>query len=643
MLQSIRDRLVGWMLWVVIGAVAVPFAFWGIESFRTDGNADPVVAKVGSEKITEGMLRSAYDQHYRRMQELMGDSFRPELIDKKDFRRRVLDGLIENESLRQQSAAAGYQIPDSVLLESVRAIPAFQDGGTFSAERYRERLGEQGSSPERFESRMRESLVLEQLRDGVISTAFVTEADVAANYRVAAQERFLSYVEFDVARYQAAIAVGDDQVKSRYEERKTLYMAPERIKLAYVELSLDKLPKAGSPGDEALKAIYEAEKATRFSTPEERQARHILISFGADKQAAKKRIEGLLAKIKTGADFSGLAKSESADTGSKNDGGSLGWVKRGQMVKGFEEALYAMRKGEVSEPVETEFGWHLIRLDDLRPAATRGYDDKTVQAELLDLFQKREGEKHFQEQQEKIEQLAFENPTALDAVAKALNLEVQTTDWFSRGGGAGIAANAAVIQAAFSDDLIKNSENSKPIALAPGNVVVVRKAEYEAPRQKTLEEVSEQIRAELKGEGARAKAKTEVAAALAEAAAGKSLADVAKAAGGEFKSVGLVKRNQPDVDRQILAMLFRMPRPEAQKPRLQQVDLAGGKVAIIALSDVKDAELSAADEAEARRSRAGLRDAYAGQELNAYRAQIRNAIKVSINEKAAEDVEEAAP
>src|SRR6185312_16129466 len=164
--------------------------------------------------------------------------------------------------------------------------------------------------------------------------------------------------------------------------------------------------------------------------------------------------------------------------GSKDKGGDLGWIKRGQMVPQFEQAVFGMQKGEVSGPVETQYGYHVIKLDDVRPAAVRPFEDTSVKQELLELYQRKDAEKHFQEAQEKIEQLAFENPTSLDAVAKALNLEVKTTDWFGRAGGTGIAANNAVKTAAFSDEVFKANENSKPISVGTGDVVVVRKAEY---------------------------------------------------------------------------------------------------------------------------------------------------------------------
>lgn len=650
MLQQIRDRLVGWVLWLVLGPIIVTFAFWGIQSFRDTGGGEAVVATVGGklgghiggQKITQSQVRAAYEQRMRQMQQLMGENFRPEQFDQKHFRGLVLDDMVQEAALRLYGADAGYQTPDSLLLDAIQVIPAFQDNGKFSAEQYRGRLQQNGYSPERFESEMRNSLTIDQMRNGVVETAFVTDADVAAEYRLAAQQRSLSFAQFDAAHYASAVTVDEQQVQARYDERKAQFMTPERIKLAYIELSLDKMRKAADPGVEALKAIYETEKATRFSTAEEREARHILIALGADKVASKKHAEELAAKIKGGGDFAALARAESTDTGSKNQGGSLGWVKHGQMVKKFEETLFSMKKGEVSSPVETEFGWHLIKLDDVRPAATRPFDDKSVQDEVLALYQRKDAEKHFQDDQEKLEQLAFENPASLDAAGKALNLEIKTTDWFGRSAGAGIAATPAVNQAAFSDVVLKNNENSKPVSVATGDVVVFRKAEYEAPRQKAFAEVADQLRTQLKDEAAKAKAGAQAKSMLDALRGGAKLEDAAKKADVELKTVGLIKRDDKQIDRQIVSALFHLPHPDGVAPRFDLITLANGNVAVVALNEIKDGDLSAAPADEAKKLRQSLRDRDAGEEFNSFRSLVRDSIKVKLTKAAADTSEEAA-
>ena len=631
MLQEIRDRLTGWIVWAVVALIGVPFALWGVESFFT-GGSDPVVVKVGDQEITQSQFRAGYEQRYQQFQAMMGERFRPDMIDQNKFREAVLNDMTQESMMRQYVRKAGYYAGDSVLLKFLSSIPAFQKDGQFSTDAYRAALARQGQTPQGFEMQLRNSLEIDQLREAVLDTAFVTDADVADAYRVANQERGLSYAVLETAKYLPQVSVTDAQVQSRYDTDKSKYMAPERIKLAYVELSKDALPKGDVPSKDVLKVIYDAEKDSRFSTQEERKVSHILVTFGADKAAARKKIEEYAAKLKSGADFATLAKEVSDDSGSKAQGGDLGWIKRGGMMSDeFEKPLFALAKpGDVTEPVETKFGWHLIKLDAIKPAKTRPFDDPSVQSELVDLYSQRELQKRFQEQSDKLEQLAFENPASLDAVTKALNLEVKTTDWFTRAGGTGIAANDAVKQAAFSKEVASDGDNSKPITIAPGQVVVIRKADYEAPHQKPLSEVSDAVRNELMTEAARAKAQTEASQMAAAARAGQPVAQLATARGLTLKTPGLVRRDNTTEDHAIIDALFRLPLPKVDSVSATDIKLPNGDTAVVVLSEVKDAAWPATDPAAVARVQSQLRDALAGQEFGGYRKAIEKSVKVKV-------------
>lgn len=635
MLQNIRDRLTGPIVWVIIGIIAIPFAFWGIDTMRT-GGGDPTVAKVGDQKITQSQFRAGYDQRLAQLQQLMGENFRQEMFDQNRFRQAVLEDMVQETLLRQHVRDAGYRASDAVLFDTLREIPAFQENGKFSTEAYRNRLAMQGYSPARFEAQLRDSLVIDQMREGILASAFVTDAAVAQTARVEEQQRALEYAVFDPAKYLPKVTVDPAQAQARYEEQKARYQAPERIKVAYVELALDKLPPADKPDAEVLRVIYEADKATRFSTAEERKARHLLVHFGADKDAARKKLEELAGRIKSGADFATLASEQSDDPGSKAKGGDLGWVKRGQMLEAFESALFALDKGEMSEPVETEFGWHLIKLEDLREARVRPFDDADVQAELLALYRKRDAERRYQEMSEKLEQTAFESPSSLEPVAKALGTEVQTSEWFTRGAGEGIAQAPAVREAAFSDEVLKNDENSRPLNLGENRVAVIRKASYEAPRQKAFEEVAAQVTEELRNQQARARAQAEAADALAKVEAGQALAAVAREKGVEFKAPGLVRRTAADVDRGVLEALFTLPRPENGQARWKSVALASGAVAVLGSSAVQDATWPPESVEDAQRQKGRLQQALSGAEFAAYRADLQKRIDVTYVEQPAD-------
>ena len=634
MLQNIRDSLSGPVIWFIVGIIIIPFAFFGIETFRT-GGGDPTVAKVGDQKIKQSQFRAGYEQRMQQLQALMGENFRQDLIDQDRFRQTVLNDMVQESLLRQHVGTSGYRASDAMVFESIEAIPAFQEDGKFSSETYRSRLAAQGYSPTRFEQQLRDALVVDQMRAGILDSAFAPPAETEQSYRLDEQKRWLAYATFELARYLPQIQVEPAQVQARYDQQKVRFQSPERLRVAYVELALDQLSEAPAPAAEVLKVLYESDKATRFSTVEERHARHILVNFGADKQQARERIEGLADKIAKGADFGSLASSQSDDPGSKAKGGDLGWVRRGQMLEKFEQELFALGKGEVSAPVETEFGWHLIKLEDLHEARTKPFEDAEVQAELLRAYRQRDAERRYQELSEKIEQTAFESPNSLDPVAQASGLQVQTTDWFTRGEGAGIAAQAAVREAAFSEDVLKAGENSRPVAAGENRVVVLRKQEYEAPRQKPLEEVADAIRQELKTEGARAKAASEAADAMAAMVSGRPLEQVVTQKKAVLKAPGLIRRGATDVDRKILEALFHMARPIAGEPSRDKVTLANGDVVVIVSTAVEDGDWAAALHADRTRQTARLRESLAGAEFAAYRADLEKRIKVEIIEQPA--------
>lgn len=642
MLQTIRDRMTGPVLWGIIGVLIIPFAFFGVQSLQGGGGTDPTVAEVGGVKITQSQFQREYQERYQELARHMGPNFRADEVPREQLRADALKNLVEREVLKQYTRDTGYRVDDAGLRAWLEAMPYFQDNGRFSADRYKATLAGIGQSPEQFEALQRNQLPQEQLRDAVLESAFVTPREREAEWKLERQQRVFSYVKLEPARFQASVSVTDDQIKQRYEQKKDSYKAPERVKLAYVELALDELPKATAPGSEVLKAIYEAHKDALFSMPEQRRASHILIAFGADKDAAKKKADDLYARLKAGGDFAAAAKANSDDPGSKSKGGDLGWVKRGAMVPKFEAALFAMAKaGDVTEPVETQYGWHLIKLDELKPAQLQPFGDAAVQKQLLDVYQQQDAITRFNDMSAKLDQLSFENSASLDPVAKALGLTVKTTDWFTRKGGQDLASNQAVIAEAFAPALIQDGENSKPIRLDAQHLVVVRKAEYEAPRQLQLAEVSEPIRGELRDEAAKAKAQESAAALLKSVEGGQTFEAATKALGLSPASAGAVQRDNKDLPPALVDAAFKLPRPAAGKLGYGQTPLDNGDIAVIALSAVNDPQLQSTDKDSIESSATQLRNARAGAEFTAYREALKKQVKVEV--KAAPVTSDAEP
>jgi peptidyl-prolyl cis-trans isomerase D len=386
MLQTIRDRMHGPILWGIIAVFVVSLGLFGVQSLQGNNGTDPTVADVGGVKITQSQFQREYQQSYQELAQHMGPNFRADLVPRDKLREDALKTLIQREVLQQYTRDTGYRVDDAGLRAWLEAMPYFQDKGHFSAERYKAMLSGEGRSPEQYEAMLRSELPQEQLRDVVLQSAFVTPREREAAWKLDHQQRVFSYVKFEPAKYQAAVTISDDQVKQRYEQKKDSYKAQERVKLAYVELALEDLPKATAPGTEVLKAIYEKHKDALFHTDEQRRVSHILIAFGADKDAAKKKADDLYAKLKAGGDFAAAAKANSDDPATRSKGGDLGMIKRGNMPPKFDAALFGMDKaGDIAGPVETQYGWHLIKLDELKPAQTLPFDDAGVQRQLLDL------------------------------------------------------------------------------------------------------------------------------------------------------------------------------------------------------------------------------------------------------------------
>lgn len=638
MMQQIRDSLNGPVIvGVLLLIIGIPFAFSGIEGYF-QANANPAVAEVGDVEITGDQLRRETDQRYRQIQQLLGENFRADQINMQRMRESVLQDMVQESLLRQQAKSSGFRAGDTALRNYLSVVPAFQDNGKFSSQRYKELLAQNGLTTDGFEAQQRDSLIVEQLRDVVLGSAVVTVDDAKLALKISKQERDFQYLQFDPAKHLADIEVTAEQLAQRYEARKASLQAPERIKVAYIELAQSKLPRAAAPSADILKTLYEAEKGARFSSPETRRASHILINFGADKEAARKKAGELSVQLKSGANFADIAKTVSDDPGSKTKGGDLGIVKRGDglLPPKFESALYALNKaGDISEPVETDFGIHLIQLTELQAARVQSFDEADVQKALTDLYMAKEMQAQIQEKSQQLEQLAFENESSLEPVAKELGLTIETSEWFTRAGASGIASNPAVIEAAFSQAVLTDGVNSKPIAIDADRVVVIRKAEYEAPRQRELSEVEATLKDELRNEQAQAKARTDARTALAALKAGTPIAEVASAAGLTPQAPGIGTRDRGGIGLALLDAVFKLPRPAATTPSFGEASLEDGATAIIALTTVVDGGLKPG--AEPAGELASIREARAGAEFNAYREALKKRIKVEVKALPAEE------
>lgn len=632
MLQSLRDRMSGVVAWFIVGLLIIPFAFFGIDQFTT-GNANPKVASVGDTDITLREFRNAYNQRYQRLVQMLGENFDPSTLDRGVMREAVLEDMIQQEARLQYARANGWRISDQALMEFLQEVPAFQRDGGFSPEAYRELLAQQGMNPQRYEQQLREGLRAEQLRNAVVNSAFVVPEEVARAQAVRDQQRSFATARVPASRFLGEIEVEEDALQGAYEANREAYRVPERVKLAYLELDRDAIAEdQPAPSESVLKRLYESESKTRFTSPERRQVRHVL----AEGENAHERIEKAAQRIEDGASFAEVAESLSDDSGSAEDGGSLGWIERGDMVPAFEEVAFSLPPDTVSEPVESEFGWHLIRVDAVEESSTKPFDHPDVQEQLTRMYQEREADVAFREALDQVERIAFEQAASLDPAAAAAGLEVKTTDWLQRGSGQGLLSNPEVAQAAFSDS-VSAGENSRPLELGPGRVVVIRQQEHEPARVRSLDEVRDQVVADVRAERAREKAREMANAIEAAVKGGAPLAEAAASRDIEAQEAQKVARGSSNWDRRILDTVFALPRPDAvDTAPVRTVDLGEEGIAVVRLQAVHIPETDQADDASQRTLVRRIQGRAAGVEFAGLERHIIESIEVSRNEQVAE-------
>ncbi|HVT32836.1 MAG TPA: peptidyl-prolyl cis-trans isomerase, partial [Rhodanobacteraceae bacterium] len=462
---------------------------------------------------------------------------------------------------------------------------------------YKMLLTARGMSPLSFDALVRDNLAARALPEAVGSSVLVTDATVDAYLRLQDQRRTFRYAKLGKAPEDEA-PVSDADIEKYYKDHGTDFVTPERVALEYVELDGSKIEAGGSVDDAVLKERYEKDKS-KFVTPEQRLASHILVKVGGkggpdDQKAALAKAEAIAKEAKSGKDFAELAKADSDDLGSKNQGGDLGWLEKGMTDEAFESALFAMKKGDISDPVLSSEGYHVIDLRDVRPGSTRSFEE--VRSELAKEYAATERERAYTDKAGRLTDLTYQDPSTLDPAAKELGLTVQKTGLFPRmGGTAGIAANPAVVKAAFSDSVLVQNNNSDPIEIGPNHIVVVRIAEHKAATPKPLDDVRDEVRKRIVTERLAKKSKERADSLYAELGKGQTLDQVAAANGLEIEDQKGVTRDALTVDSALVKAAFSMPRPVAGKPERQLVVLGSNGYALLELESVADGDPSKLD------------------------------------------------
>lgn len=633
MLQTIRDKITGVIAIAFLGAIALTFIFWGAHGL-VDFNAGPktYAAKVDGESIPTETVRRAWQQRQSQLQQMLRDELPPDMV--KSQQAALLDQFVQESLLKQRAARYGYHVSDQQLAERVMQYPQFQVDGKFSKDRYNAVVRASGLTESQFEAELQSGLLIDQMRNAVIESAFVLPYELDRGYAMEKQEREIDYALIPASSFEANTSITDEQVKKWYEQNQDKYLLPETVNLQYIELTREHAESGIQVTEQALKEYYEQVK-DRFTTQERRHGRHILITVGdgVDDAVARKKAEELTAKAKAGADFAQLAKENSKDPGSAQQGGDLGWAQRGMFVGPFEDALFAMSAGEIRGPVKSDFGYHVLKLEEVEAGHVKTFEE--ARAEVEADFRKDRAQNIFYDESQKLADQAFAALTELDSVGKALNLPVKTLTGFTREGGGEFGSEPAVIEAAFSDDVLERRQNSPLVTVGEDRALVLRVTDHKAAEPRPLETVSAQIREQLKTQRMREAAAAQGAFAMARLQKGEPWASVTTAL--KLTTVGkrLMTRQDSVAPPAIVRSAFLAPNSEISeaKPYFGGVTTDDGNYAVYAITQVRNADPSkeAATEKAARKRRAEVQSGQ--EEFSAYVDEAQRTTKIVKNDK----------
>lgn len=632
MLQSINDRIQGWLGWVIVAFISVPFALFGIQSYlEVDGNK--FVATVNDTEITPIAFDRALSQQRARLQQMFGKNMPQSEAYDKILKQQVLNQLITTEALNQYANETGYTISNASLSSAIQSIDAFKEDGVFSQDLYEKVINSQGMSLAGFEAMYRQELSTSHIQNTIMSSAISTSSEISQQQALNNQHRNISYIEFDASKYIAKSDVTDGEAKASFEQNSFRYMNPEQVSVQYLELKSEQLQNEVPISEADIKKSYDA-YVENAKTNEQRKASHILVTLASDgsdaeKKLAKEKIEKVENELSAGADFAALAKQYSNDEGSAANGGDLGLVSKGMMVKAFEETLFDLNKGQVSEVVRTEFGYHIIKLNEIQAAKIESFETKksSIEKEL-----KETGVQNlFYERAELLANLAYENPESLDLVAEQLKLKIQKTALFTRTNGVGVAANAKVRNSAFEDAILKDKLNSNAIEITNKHVVVIRVEDHKPATAKDFELVKSNIVAELKIKQAKQKAQDAAAELVEKVQTDSTVSNwtaLMSQLNSSAKSLNLIKRDSDKADSQLVKAAFKLSKPQAGKVSFKQVAMSNGNAAVVVVTTVKD--MDAGNKQSLTEAGKKLNNDTANKEFAAVVAAIKSTFEIHI-------------
>ncbi len=617
MLTEIREKTQGTFAWIILILICVPFALWGLQNY-TNGGQEKAVVIVGDKEFGQREVNQAYAQFKQQYAEMQ--------IPEEILQKQAIEKLIRDELLLQHVTEEGLVVTDERVRQFIASLQYFQREGKFDKQQYETLLASQGMSSAQFINRIRKALVMEQFQKAVTDTSFISEQDMQRFFKIQNQTRDIEYVTINIE--PVATTPSDAAINDFYQQHASDYQTAEQVSVEYVELSLNDLMQDVTPSDEQLQAYY-ADNIEQYSTKERRKISHILFAKTKDTTEAQ-ALEKAKAAVKRlqQESFAELAKELSDDTLTAKNGGDLGLFEVGVMEPAFEEAASQLALGEVSAPVKSAFGYHIITVTELEPAATKPY--AKVAAEVEQALKRAAAETTYYELGESLTELSFENSDSLSVVSDDLGLKIKQTALFSRDAGTGLATEEAIRNMAFSESVLQG-HNSEPVELGEERVVVLRMLEHQPAETKPLEAVKDEIITAIKIQQAKDNAKQLMATIKQKLLAGQAMADIAKEQGLLVKKAEGVTREGAEINWQVKQAVFKAAKPVAGKPTVVVVDLPQGGHTIVSLLSVTEGG-AMEDKEKAKLAKANIAKALGQADYAAVIAGIREGAHISIRE-----------
>ena len=570
LLKSIKENSKGVVTYVIVGLISLTFIITALYGIDFSGSSN-VVAIVNDDEISQDDFRSEFNAKKRRLQQELAEKYTAEFDNA--LKQSTLESMINRRLLNQLASELGYATTGRELQALIRSNNVFKIDGKFSLEKYKQMLRLNGYSDTQYETVKSTELTQGQIKYNLLNSAFVTPYALQNLSKLNNQQRKFSYIKLSADQYKGKVRVDINSVKEYYDKQTESFFEPQKIKVDFIELSLSDIAKNINVNDDDLFNFYEDEKE-RFTTEEERQAQHILVE-------SEQQAEQIITQLNSGADFAKLAETHSLDTGSKDAGGDLGFFTLGVMMSEFEDKVFSMKVGEVSSPVKTEFGYHVIKLNNIQIGTVKPFDE--IRVELSKLYTQRAAQKSLYDLTEQLTNLAYE--ASLEEASDQMNLKLNTSEFFAQNS---TEFEPKFVSAAYGDLVLNKGENSELIELSKDKFVVLRVKDKLAQRQKLFDEVKGEINTRLTTLLSKnfidniAKQITDLLA-KGDNKAAQVLIDKNQL---KWKEVGWINRDSDKVDIVIVNQVFALPKPTNATTYSAQ-SLNKRQSIVIALSTVK--------------------------------------------------------